>query len=121
MSDSEYAISIQSGYVLMENPPDHEIIWSEEQTKLRALAEVCREAGCHKVPVVGAKAKVHLTTMDIFNLGEEIAKMGIKVAIVEAHDASQDDETFLKIVASNRGSLIQFFDTEADAKDWLGV
>jgi len=107
--------------VLLENPPDHEIIWSEQPPKLRVLAEVCREAGCHKVLIVGAKAKVHLATMDIFQLGEEIAKLGLRIAIVESHDASQDDETFLKIVASNRGSLIQFFDNEKDAKDWLGV
>jgi hypothetical protein len=29
VADSEYSISIQSGYVLVEDPPDYDVVWDE--------------------------------------------------------------------------------------------
>ena len=104
-----------------ENPPDYDVVWSEQRAKLQAISAVCREAGCNKVLIRGGKTQVKLTTSDIFELGSEIAKLRLRVAMVELHDASWKDETFLKMVASNRGSLVQFFDNEEEAREWLGV
>jgi hypothetical protein len=58
---------------------------------------------------------------DILELGKRIAKLDIRMAIVEIHDASNDAVSLLKTVALNRGSKIRFFDNVDDAKGWLEI
>ncbi len=87
---------------------------------LMEVSAVCEKAGYHKVLVVGPRTKVRLSTMDIYTLGEQIARLRMKVAVVESHDAPDDDVTFLENVATNRGGPLQFFHNEQDAKAWLG-
>ena len=83
--------------------------------------ERCKEAGCQKVLVRGPKTKVRLSMSEIYRLGEHLATLGLQVAVVESHDESAENVKFLENVAANRGSPIQFFDAEQDAKDWLGI
>ena len=62
-----------------------------------------------------------LGTYGVFELGREIAKSGLRIAVVESHDAPNENVRFLENVATNRGGPIQFFDNEQHAKDWLGI
>ena len=119
MAESQYAISTQSGYVLVEDPPDYDVVWTEQPAKLQAISAACAKAGYRKVLIRGSKANVKLTPMEIFNFGEAVAKLGLRIAIVTSHDASIEDERFFEDVATNRGSPVRFFDNERDAKDWL--
>ncbi len=121
MSNSEQQISIRSGYVLVERPPDYEVVWTEQPARLKEISALCKEAGCRKVLVLGPRTKVKLSTLDIFNLGAMIAKLRLRVAVVELHDASDVDVSFLETVVMNRGRPIQFFDNEQNARDWLDV
>ena len=121
MSDPEYAISIQTGYVLVEDPPNYEVIWIEQRPKLQAISAACSEAGCRKVLLRGSNTKVKLSVPEIFLLGVEVAKLNLKIAIVQTHDASKKDEELLENASTNRGGQIRFFDKEQDARDWLGV
>ena len=121
MSSSEQTISTKPGYVLVERPQDYEVVASEQPARLMEISAVCNEAGCGKVLIVGPRTKVSLSTMDIFDLGERIAKLRLQIAVVELHDASEEDVRFLENVASNRGGPLQFFDNTQDAKDWLGI
>ncbi len=121
MSDPEYAISIQPGYVLVENPPNYDVVWIEQPPKLQAISAACSEAGYWKVLIRESNVNVKLTSTQIFELGQEIAKLYMKFAVVSTHDASKDDERLLEDVATNRGSPLRFFNKEQDAKDWLGV
>jgi hypothetical protein len=116
-----YAISIQSGYVLVEDPPDYDVVWAEQPAKLKAISTACTKAGYRKVIIRGTRANVKLTPMEIFTPGEQVAKLGLTIAIVTLHDASKEDEKLLENVATNRGSNIAFFDDEQDARGWLGV
>ena len=88
---------------------------------LKEVSTFCKEAGCTKVLVLGAKTKVSLTVADIYGFGIEAAKLRLQVAVVESHDASNADVRFLETVMWNRGGSIQFFDAEKEAKDWLEV
>ncbi len=97
------------------------MVWSEQPAKLRDVSEVCSESGCRKVLVRGQDANVQLTTMEIFRFGEAVAKQDLRVAIVNTSNASRTDEEFLENVSTNRGSPIKFFNSEEDAKKWLGV
>jgi hypothetical protein len=64
---------------------------------------------------------VYLAAFDIYDLGKDIAETDLQLAMVESHDASAEQVEFLENVAVNRGGSIQFFDTEEEAKSWLGV
>ncbi len=121
MPDPEYKISIQSGYVLVENPPDYDVVWIEQPPKLQAMSAACSEAGYNKVLIRGSKENVKLTTGQVFALGVEVAKLNLMVAVVTQHDASKETEKLLENVATNRGLPVRFFDNEQDARDWLGV
>ncbi len=121
MSDPEYAISIQPGYVLVEDPPNYDVVWIEQPPKLQAISAACSEAGYRNVLVRGSKVNVKLTTMEIFALGKEVGKLNLKIAVVQVHDAPQENERLLENAATNRGSHLRFFNREQDAKEWLGV
>ena len=88
---------------------------------LMEMSTFCKEAGCRKVLILGPKTKVDLAVLDIYDLGKEIAKLDLRIAMVESHDASNEDVYFLETVVWNRGGPIQFFDTEKEAKDWLEI
>jgi hypothetical protein len=121
MTDSNYVISIQPGYVLVEEPSDYEVVWEEQPAKLQKLAATCREADTRKVIVKGSTVNVKLSMMEILMLSKEIAKVKLNVAIITKHDLTKEHEALFKDVATNRGSPIQFFDNEKDAKDWLAI
>ena len=121
MTDSKYVIPIQPGYVLVEEPPDYEVVWKEQPAKLRELAVTCREANTNKVIVKGSTVNVKLSMMEILMLSKEIAKVKLNVAIIAKHNLTKEHEELFKEVATNRGSPIRFFGNEQDAKDWLGI
>lgn len=121
MAEPKYKISIQPGYVLVEDPPNYDVVWTEQPPKLRAMSAACSEAGYNKALIRGSKSNVKLTGAEIFKLGVEVAKLNLLVAVVTQHDTSKDTERFIENVVANRGLPIQFFENEQDAKDWLGV
>jgi len=116
---SDYNISIRPDYILVERPKDYEVVLDEMPAMLAELSAVCKEADCRKVLILGPRTHVGLETMDIYDLGNQIASVRLQIAIVESHDASDDDESFLETVAFNRGGPIQFFTDEEEAKNWL--
>ena len=120
MDAPDYQISLRPYYVLVKRPPGYTVVLSEMPAFLRDLSSFCEEAGCRKVLVLGSETRVGLSTVDLYDLGEQIARARLKIAVVESHDASDDDEFFLETVVFNRGGPLQFFKTEEDAKDWLG-
>jgi hypothetical protein len=121
MGKSEYQISIQPGYVLVERVQDYEVVLSEQPAMLMAISASCKEAGCRNVLILGLRTKVRLSVQNIFDLGQEIAKLGLQIAVVESHDAQEENVKFLENVVTNRGGPIQFFDNEQHVKDWLGI
>lgn len=118
---SDHKITIQSGYVLVERPQNYEVDLNGLPEMLVELANFCKEADCRKVLIVGENIEVNLGVMDIFKLGSQLARTPLRIAMVETHDASDEDVGFLQNVALNRGGQIQFFDSGREAKDWLGV
>ena len=121
MGHADYKISVHPDYVLVEGPDDYEIVMDDEPAELIEMSAVCKKAGRRKVLILGSKTKVRLSVMDILELGRRIADMGLEIAVVESHDASDEDVDFLENVAWNRGGLIKFFDSQLDAEEWLGV
>lgn len=121
MSEPNYVISIHPGYVLVEDPPDYDLIWSEQPRKLQAIAAACSEAGTRNVLIRGTNVNVKLTPIEFFAFGEAVGKLNLKVAGVTQIDAPQEDSRLFENAAANRGSQMQLFDNELDARDWLGV
>lgn len=121
MGNSGYKISIQSDYVLVERPRDYEVTLNEQPAMLMELSSVCKEADCRKAMIIGPKTNVNLSTFDILDLGQQIAKLDLRIAIVESHDASVEDVKFLENAVWNRGGYIRFFDSKMEAKYWLQI
>ncbi len=119
MGNSGYKISIQSNYVLVERPHDYEVTLNDQPAMLMELSSVCKEADCRNVLILGPKTKVNLSTFDILDLGQQIAALDLRIAIVESHDASNEDVNFFEGAVWNRGGYIRFFDGEMEAKYWL--
>lgn len=119
MANPDYQVSLQTGYVLVQRSPDYTVVLSEMPAFLKEISAFCEEAGCRKVLILGPGTKVDLSTLDLYDLGEQIARSRLQIAIVETHDASDEDEAFLETVVFNRGGPLQFFKTEDDARDWL--
>jgi hypothetical protein len=114
-------MSLQPGYVLVERPQDYEVVLKEQPATLMEMSAFCKAAACLKVLILGPKTKVNLSELDIIDLGKEIGKLNLQIAVVESHDASNEDVCFLENVALNRGGSIRFFDTQKEAKGWLRV
>lgn len=119
--DIDYKISNQPGYVLIERSSDFEVVLDEQPAMLAEMSAFCKEADCRKVLILGPKTKVNLGVGDIHDLGIEIAKLNLQIAIVESHDATNEDTEFLENVMWNRGSSMQFFDNQKDARHWLAI
>ena len=121
MSNAAVKMSVQPGYVLVERPQNFDVIMEEQPAQLQELSEFCEDAGCRNVLILGQGTKVHLEALDVHDLGRQIAKLHLHIAMVESHDATDEDVYFLESVALTRGSPIRFFDTESEARHWLGV
>ena len=121
MTISNITMSAQAGYVLVERAPNSEINLDEQPGMLDELCKFCREFKCNNVLLRGDNVRVNLSVYDIFELGKRIARTSLRVAMVESHDAIDEDVDLLETVVKNRGGSIQFFDSETDAKSWLGV
>ena len=121
MGNSDYKISIQPNYVLVERPQDYVVTMNEQPAMLMELSSVCKEADCRNALILGQRTTVNLSTFDILDLGQQIAKLDLRIAIVESHDASDEAVKFLEKAVWNRGGYIRFFDSELEAKYWLRI
>ena len=102
MIKSKHNISIQPDYVLVERPRDYKVVLSKQKKSLLEISAVCEKAGCHRVLILGPRTKVRLSVSDIYNLGTDIANLRLQIAVVELHDASNENVTFLETVVSPR-------------------
>ncbi|MGI9219994.1 MAG: hypothetical protein ACR2QS_03045 [Woeseiaceae bacterium] len=121
MATREQVVSARADYIFVERPPGYEVNWDDQSQALLEISSACHRADCKKVLVVGPQTNVELTAFDILDLGKAIADIGIQVAVVELHNASNDAVSLLESSATNRGSPIRFFENIADAKTWLNV
>jgi len=121
MGNSDYKMSIQPGNVLLERPPDYEVTMNEQPAMLTDMSAFCKAASRRKVLILGPQTKVNLSANDVLDLGKEIANLNLRIAVVESHDASNEDVDFLENVVWNRGGSIRFFNSEMEAKYWLQI
>jgi hypothetical protein len=119
MGRSNYNLSVQPGYVLVDRPQGYEVSLNDQPAMLMDISTFCKEANCQNVLIRGLKTTVKLSPLDIHELGKEIAKLNLRIAVAESHDASVEDVSFLENVVWNRGRPIKFFKSEAEAKYWL--
>ncbi len=120
MNDMREAISLQDDYVLVERPPRYTVAPESQPAFLKQLADFCGWARVAKVLLVGGSTQVRLSVFDVFELGRQISRLGLRVAVVEAHDASQLDVEFLLASTKWRNDEpLQFFVDVEPALEWL--
>jgi hypothetical protein len=116
-----YTISRQPDFVLVERSPGAVVTINEQPAMFADIRQACELAACRKVLLRGSKVNVRLSVEDLFELGEVIAKMGLRIAVVETHDASDESVEFLETVTFNRGGSFEFFEHEKTAIEWLNA
>ena len=121
MASLNYKVIIWHDHVVIERPDEYEIDLDDMPAMLNEMSAACQKIGSSKVLMRGQKTKVNLSTSQIYDLGTEIASWNLHIAIVEKHDASNEEVNALKAVVVSNGPPIQFFDTEFEARSWLGV
>ena len=121
MGGLDYKMSIQPGFVLVERPQDYKVETTRLPEMLMELSVFCKAVACRKVLILGPDTKVKLSKSDIVDLGTELAKLNLQMAIVESHDASDDEVNLLENEAGERGGSVRFFDSEPTARDWLRI
>ena len=104
MGKAAVTMSAQASYVLVERAPGAEIVLDEQTVMLKELSTFCADVDMRKVLLVGKDVKINLRALDIHTLGKEIAKLHLQIAVVESHDASDEDVRFLENVSTNRGA-----------------
>lgn len=114
-------MSLQPGYVLVERPLGYEVSLDSHSAEIQRLADFCSDSDRKKVLITGRDTKVNLEPMDLYDLCREVAQHHLQIAMVEIHNASEEDVFFFQNVSNNRGGPLNFFDTEEEAKEWLGV
>jgi hypothetical protein len=121
VSTLNYNISTQQNYVLVERLGFYEVDLNVVPVMLAEIAAACEKAGCSKVLLLGRETKVNLSPSQILRLAEQISESNLQIAVVESHDATHQEVSFLRAIVLTRGRPIQFFDSELDARKWLGI
>lgn len=120
MHDLDFKVTTRPGYVLVERTEGYKVVLGEQPEALTKISAACEKAGCRRVLIQGPRTRVRLSVADIYELGKQIAELGLLIAVVESHDVANENVEFLETVVSNRGAPIQFFDTTEAAEYWLG-
>ena len=107
-------ITYPSGFVI--NPTTTQKIWAD-------LANICKRYDCEKVLIEASKLARNFDTMAAFDLGVRLSNIKSRLTVALCFFDYERDELgeFLKTVARNRGTNIEFFLNADDAKKWLGV
>ncbi len=121
MRNSKQKISVKTDHVLVERSPGYEVVMADQSAWLAELSEICKTSGCKNALVMGHNTNVRLSLMDIFELGQKIAGLRLRIAVVETHDASKSSVEFLESVATIRGGPLKFFGDIQSAKGWLEI
>lgn len=121
MTTSDYRISVLEDHIFVERAAGARVVAAEQAVMIHDIMDTCRQSGCKNVLLTGARVKIDMSTLDLLQLGNEVANSRLRIAVVEEHDASAEDTSFLENVAWNRGGLIRFFDNLDAARRWLGI
>lgn len=84
-------ITREQGYIRAERPAKYSVGPGGESDLLEKLVEECHAARCQNVLVLGSDIRIRLSTMDVLELGAEIADTRLNIAVVETHNAAQED------------------------------
>ena len=114
-------ITIETDHILVERPENYVVTLPKQVDELAAIMAAAEDSGIRKVLILGPKTMVKLSFTEIHELGERIARAGLRIGLAESHDAAADDVDFLETVTFNRGGSMNFFATAAEAKQWLSV
>ena len=91
MADLRYTISIEAGYIRMTRLPGYKVLGSDMAALLDNLSSACDAAGAKRVLITGADPDVQLRTEEVLELGEAIARLELRIALVERNIQQEED------------------------------
>lgn len=118
----DISIEFRGRYLHVKLPPDYKIT-PESVAKLWAIiGSACQKYDRNRVLVEGTIASRKMTAGDAYYSGKKAGGIAHLRLACLFYGYSPDETTdFFKIVALNRGVLVEFFTDRTKALQWLGV
>jgi len=120
--DREVVITFRDEYIHISHPDNFVILPEAIEGLWQNLAEACKAFGCNRVLNEGSVDLSRLRDFDTYNAGTQAGLIrGLRMACLFPNYVPDEQSEFFKMVASNRGAKVEFFNDRAEALEWLGV
>lgn len=114
-------VAAMDGYVFVSRPVGYVMDSESVKVSTAQITSACRDAGVNGVLIFGPRTYVRATEAELTGIVETYAKVGLRIAIVESHNAKPETTSFFRQAAKSRGVPVRFFDKIRDATDWLSA
>lgn len=119
---SDLSIEFRGSYLHVKLPPGFEITPEKTTILWLTIGDACQEYVCKRVLVEGTISSRQMTMADVYDSGKGVGDIGgLRLACLFYDYPSDETTDFFKMVASNHGVLVEFFNDRTEALRWLGV
>ena len=114
-------VAAMDDYVFVSRPVGYVLDSESIKVSTAQITSACRDAGVDGVLIFGPRTYIRATEGELTELADTYAKVGLRIAIVESHNAKPETTSFFRQAAESRGVPVRFFDKIRDATDWLSA
>ena len=119
----EYTLEPRDGYLYLHLVPGFEMTPENMAEIWTAISQGCREHNLNRVLAEGENLRRRLTPMDSYDHAGLAARLmpGLAVACCFRGFVPDEQTSFFRTAAMNRGVRVELFDDLSAALRWLGI
>jgi hypothetical protein len=119
----DFTLQFRETHVLVQLAPDFVLYPPELPAHWAKIIGFCKEHECYKVLSLANNPQRRMSTFDAYDSGKLASSGGVTLKIACYWKDYQTDELtqFFLTVAANRGMIIEYFSSLAEAQQWLGI
>ncbi len=114
-------IAAMDDYLFVRRPVGYVLDKDSIRISTAQITTACKDAGVTSVLIFGPRTYIRASETELLELADDYAQGGLKIAIVESHNADAETTEFFRNAATERGASVRFFDAIRDATEWLGT
>ena len=112
-------IAAMDEYLFVSRPVGYVLDSDSIRASAEQITSACQDAGMKRVLIFGPRTYIRASEDELADLARVYAEGGLKIAIVESHNAGSETTEFFRSAARERGAAVQFFEAIREAADWL--
>ncbi len=121
-SNKDFVITFREGYLHITHPASFVVLPEYIESLWANLFEACRKYNCNRILNEGHLDFSKLRAFDSYSAGSQAGEIvGLRMACLFQDYTLDEKGAFFQMVASNRGSTIEFFTDKTEALKWLRV